>query len=222
MAYCVVWDIETRDKIQDQVGRFREDKVKALTVSCLCALKLDSEMILTDPTRALATAEAFCYWKHQPDAMERFLKLLDGAEAVGGFNLFGFDYLVMHKEYYTKGGGGTRRYRDHTFRTQDPFSRLRDATGVWFKLDTLLKENSLEPKVADGLQAIEFWKEDRLEELETYCMKDVELCAEMMLLPTLKLPGGTHAPGHAFSLQGMIRQLRCNHDSAPSPKRQRS
>ena len=42
----VFWDIETSNKIEDQVGRFREDKIRALSVSCACTIAVNSELIL--------------------------------------------------------------------------------------------------------------------------------------------------------------------------------
>lgn len=220
--YCVTFDLETRNKIQDMPGRFRDDKVKQLNISCLCAVKFDADVALEDPTKALEEAERLVYWQHKAGDIGQFLKLLDGALVVGGFNVFGFDFPVLSRHYQHPSFGGNRRYRNHTFKTQDPFSRLRDATGVWYKLDTLLKTNGLEPKTADGLQAIAWWHEQKLEPLQDYCMADVELCTQLMLRTTLLLPDGDVAPPHAFSFQSAIQTLRDQRRLVECSKRKRS
>lgn len=201
--YCIVYDVETRGLIQDAKGKYREDKIKALEISVLCAIKISSDLILTDPTRAVDEGEKVVVWPHVQDgAMARFLDLLDGADCIGGYNCFGFDCLTLHKFYEAVGGGGARRCRDHCYKTIDPFSRLRDSTTVWFKLDTLLRANDLHPKTASGLQAIEFWRDGKLDELQEYCMADVILTTKLMLLPSLKLPGDpVRCPEHVFGLR---------------------
>ena len=206
--YVVCFDLETKNKICDMPGRFRDDQVKQLSISCLCALKFPADLALKDPEEALKGAERLTYWAHKDGEIDSFLKLLDGAVVVGGFNLFGFDYPVLYKYYQRPRGGGTQRYRQHTYKTIDPFSRLRDTTTVWFKLDTLLKANGLQPKTADGLQAIAWWEQGELEKLEEYCMADVELCTELMLKPEIHLPDGDTVPSHIFSFQSTIRLLR--------------
>ena len=203
-SYGVCFDLETRDKINDMPGRFREERVKKLSISCLCALKFSAD---SDPEEALKGAERLTYWAHKDGEIETFLQLLDGALVIGGFNVFGFDYPVLLKYYQRPRGGGTQRYRQHTYKTIDPFSRIRDATAVWFKLDTLLKTNGLQPKTADGLQAIAWWEQGEHEKLQEYCMADVELCTELMLKNELNLPDGDTVPAHVFSFQSMIRLL---------------
>ena len=152
MPFCVCFDLETRSKIDDVPGRYRDDKVRALQISVLCATKLDADLAVDDPQRAFEQREEFVFWAHTKGDIPRFLQMLDGAVAIGGFNVFGFDFPVLAKHYQAPGGGGNKRYRSHTFKAQDPFSRLRDSTGIWYKLETLLRANGLNPKTANGLQ----------------------------------------------------------------------
>eukprot|EP00966_Prymnesium_polylepis_P058066 1344923-Prymnesium_polylepis.1 len=44
--YVVFYDLETQQKIEDMVGRYREDKTRKLSVSCGCTLLCDSDLIL--------------------------------------------------------------------------------------------------------------------------------------------------------------------------------
>jgi hypothetical protein len=208
--YCVVWDCETTGLIQDARGKYREDKIKNLDISVLCAIKISSDFILTDPTRAVDEAENIVVWPHAADgAMARFLDLLDGADCISGYNCFQFDCLTLHRHYQAEGGGGTRRCRYHNYKTLDPFSRLRDCTTVWNKLDTLLQNNGLQSKTASGLEAIKMWAEGRLDELQQYCMADVVLTAKLMLLPSLKLSGDlVPVPEHVYGLKSAVHAHR--------------
>ncbi|MFW5908914.1 MAG: hypothetical protein ACOCR8_04675, partial [Desulfosalsimonas sp.] len=49
-------------------------------------------------------------------------------------------------------------------------------------LEHLARVNLGEPKSADGLQALRWWKEGRIEEIITYCKKDVEITRNLFLL----------------------------------------
>ena len=221
-TYGVCFDLETRDKIQEMRGRFREDKVRQLSISCLCAIKFSSSLALSDPSEALKNAERLVYWAHREGDVETFLRVLDGALVVGGFNVLGFDYQVLSRYYQKPGGGGTRRYREHTYKTVDPFSRIRDATTVWYKLDALLKANRLQTKTANGLQAITWWNEQELDILQEYCMADVELCAELMLQEKVELPDGDLVPPHIYSFQSTIRLLLgSGYESSKRPRASR-
>jgi hypothetical protein len=221
--FCCIYDVETTGLIQDQKGRFREDRIKALEISVLCALKISSDLILTDPARAVDEAERVVVWPCETDGgMSRFLDLLDGADVIGGFNLFGFDVLTLHRFYEAANGGSARRCRDHGYRTVDPFSRLRDATGTWFKLDTLLKGNDLQSKTASGLEAIAMWTDGRLKELQQYCMADCCLTARLMLLPSLKLPGDpVPVPEHVYGFRSAVLAHRARCEERDSAKRKR-
>ncbi len=80
---------------------------------------------------------------------------------------------------------------------------------MWYKLDTLLRNNGLQTKTANGLEAIKMWSDGRLEELQNYCMSDVMLTARMMLLPSLKLPADpVPVPEHVYGLRPAVLAVR--------------
>lgn len=216
-GYVVVFDLETRNLIQDAVGRRREDKVKALDISCLCAMKIDSQLILDGSTesasRAVSEAEWLTIWPHaSPDGgwsvFEPLFKLFDGAEAIGSYNGLGFDHLVIQKHY--QGHGGFTRYMVHTFKGVDLFQRLRDTHGKWFKLDAVLVANGLDTKPASGLDAVRWWAEGRLDDIESYCKSDVVQLAKLFLLHELVVPetDGVKAPASLFGLAPAIAAAR--------------
>ena len=177
--FVIVWDIETTGKIDDQVGRFREDKIRKLSVSCACTMKLDSDLILQGKEeQALADAEESTFWIDGEGGLEAMLEQFDGAELLISYNGNGFDHLVLHQYY------DNMRFRElsHTFKSHDIFRKIIDSTsGKWPKLDKLLALNGESPKTANGLLAIQWWADGEREKLEKYCQEDVKLLAKLAL-----------------------------------------
>jgi DEAD/DEAH box helicase domain-containing protein len=102
-------------------------------------------------------------------------KLIDdlhAAELVVGFNLLGFDYEVL------------KGYRDvpfDTVPTLDIMFHLQDRLGFRPKLDSVAQATLGTPKSADGLQALAWWKEGRLDLIEKYCTDDVRITRDVYL-----------------------------------------
>ncbi len=96
--------------------------------------------------------------------VDRLIERLAGAELVVGFNTIGFDYKVLSG------------YCDFDFRRLSSLDLLADLhrkIGVRVSLDAVAGETLGETKSADGLQALAWWKEGRLEEIAAYCRQDV-------------------------------------------------
>ena len=167
----VVWDIETQDVIKNMPGFDREEQVRNLEVSCLSYLVLPSDVLLSgskmDAAAAVEAAPMVTLWRDQDDEgagpFRELLEAFDRAELIVGYNSLGFDHPVLYKHC------DRRRTEKHLFKVHDAFARLRDHTGVWFKLDHLLQINGLATKTADGLQAISWWKEGERALLQEYC-----------------------------------------------------
>ena len=185
--FVAVFDIETTDKIDRQPGRFREDKIAQLEISCASIFKVPSELCLHPGSaqRAIELGSMRTFWCDEDgeNGMDAMVEMLLKAELIVGYNLAGFDWLVC-KKYF---GGDTEAFRSCLSKTHDIFSRVRDATvgKRWPKLDTLLELNCLGKKTADGLVAIQYWKDQERELLKEYCESDVRQCARLSLLTTL-------------------------------------
>ncbi len=98
--------------------------------------------------------------------VDRLLLDLVTADRVVGFNIDRFDLPVL------------RGYTDWDLgkiRTFDLLDTLYRRLGFRISLDKLAAENLGERKSADGLQAIRWWKEGRVDEIEAYCRRDVEV-----------------------------------------------
>jgi hypothetical protein len=177
--YVVFWDLETQNKIEDQVGRFHEDKVRKLSVSCACTMMCDSDLILQGKEdQAFKEAVETTFWIDGVGGMEPMLKQFDSAELIVGFNSNGFDHPVMSQYYH----GNRARELSHTFKAHDFFRKIIDAqAGRWPKLDKLLALNGESPKTANGLVAITWWASGNRKELEEYCKADVALMAKLAI-----------------------------------------
>lgn len=213
--FVVVFDLETKDRLPAGVyGRRREEAVKELNISVACAVTIPARLA-SDPrmeAEAMAASQSYTYWNRSLSSMEGLLKLFDEAVAIVGYNIIGFDFPVL-KRHYAHDSLGIRRHT-HLEKSLDVFSKIRDVTGGWFKLDALLAENGLAAKTADGLQAIAMFAEGRFQQLEEYCLGDVQQCARLSLLPALNLPStrgvatGITLTNHSFGIASFLASLQ--------------
>lgn len=95
-----------------------------------------------------------------------------GAELVVGYNLLGFDYEVL------------KGYRQAAFEgipTLDLMVDLHGKLGFRPKLDSVVQATLGAAKTADGLQALAWFREGRLDLIEKYCVEDVRLTRDLYL-----------------------------------------
>lgn len=149
---------------------------------------------------------------------KELLDAFDSADLIVGYNSLDFDMPLLCKHYGPK---GARRYLDHRVKSLDIFSRVRAATNQWPKLDELLAANHLGSKSGDGAQAIKLWEENRRDELQQYCMMDVQRTAELALLPRMRV-GGAWIPNHVYGIGPAVQAIRVSeamalHSVSPTP-----
>jgi len=170
------FDIETQNLIQDMRGGSRAEKIAKLEISCVSYLCVDS---MSDVERP----DIVTLWCDGERGFEPLLEAFDRATKIVSFNGVGFDHVVLAKHY----DDISRRQR-HEEKIHDVFDRLRSATGTWFKLNALLEHNDLATKEADGLLAVQWFREGKRELLQSYCEADVRALARLAALPQLALP----------------------------------
>ena len=210
--FVVVWDIETQGLIKDMPGLNRDEQVRKLEVSCLSFIKIPSAAILAGPEEALRAVEEapmVTLWRDEDEKgvgpFFELLKAFDEAEVIVSYNGLSFDHPVLFKHCSSK------RTEMHLFKVHDVFARLRDHTGVWFKLDNLLKANGAATKTANGLIAVQWWAEGERELLKEYCEQDVRALARLICLPELKLPRiSTTAPNFVFGIASALAAHRAS------------
>ncbi|MGB5176562.1 MAG: Zn-binding domain-containing protein, partial [Thermoanaerobaculia bacterium] len=98
---------------------------------------------------------------------------LEGADLVVGFNIARFDYRVLSG--YT--GVDYRR----TLKTLDLLEEIHKKLGFRLSLDHLANATLGVSKSADGLQSLEWVKQGRLDLVEEYCRRDVEILRDLFL-----------------------------------------
>ncbi|MFH1567264.1 MAG: Zn-binding domain-containing protein, partial [Gemmatimonadota bacterium] len=149
--HVVVFDLETQ-KSAAEVGGW--DKAHLMRLSC--GVVWDSRQ------------QAFCTYHEQQ--VEELLAHLRRADLVVGFNVIGFDYSVL------------RGYTPFDFRqlnTLDILREIRERLHYRVSLDALARATLGSPKSADGLQALQWWKEGRLDLIDEYCRQDVALTRDL-------------------------------------------
>jgi len=98
--------------------------------------------------------------------VDRLLLDLVMADRVVGFNLERFDLSVL---------AGYTDWDLRRIRTLDLLGEIHRTLGFRLSLAHLCEANLGESKAGDGLQSLAWWREGRLDLIEQYCRKDVEL-----------------------------------------------
>ena len=151
--HYVVFDVETR-RSAAEVGGWHKAGQMGVSVTVL----YDS---LTDD-----------YFSYSQDELPALFERLRAAETVVGFNSLRFDYAVLTP---------FAPFELRALPSLDLLQRIKERLNYRISLDNLGQATLGEPKSADGLQALQWWKEGRCEEIAAYCRKDVDLTRRLYL-----------------------------------------
>lgn len=100
------------------------------------------------------------------EKVSELTQVLLESDLVIGFNQKQFDYSVL------------QGYTDRDLRkipSLDLLAEIHKRYGFRINLGSLGTTTLQEPKIADGLQSLKWWKEGKIEQIKKYCRKDVEL-----------------------------------------------
>jgi DEAD/DEAH box helicase domain-containing protein len=149
--------------------------------------------------------------KDVPDLLTR----LEQADLVVGFNVKRFDYRVLR--------GYTERDLS-AISTFDMLQAIHQRIGFRLALDHLARETLGASKSADGLQALRWWKEGRLKEIEEYCRRDVALLRDLLEhaeehghLIFRTRSGQRVRPPAPWARAGLVEQVRAERARAGEP-----
>jgi len=204
----IVFDLETDSTIRDAPGRTREEQVRNLQFTVCSLLSIGVEAIKRgdSPDVLVESGKMRSFWRDSKNDIEAMMAAFEEATVIVGYNIFGFDFAVLRRFYTDK-----NQYHRHLCKSLDIFSRVRDVAGYWPKLDSLLQRNGLPTKTADGLVAIRWFAEGRLDELKRYCESDVLCCAKLALssemLVDVPSVGTVIVPGHVFNVQAFLKSM---------------
>lgn len=147
----IVFDLETKKEFAEVGGR---EHAELLGVSVLCAYSYNAD-------------KYFAFEEHELDGFEDMIK---EAGLLIGFNIRGFDLPVLQPYVKTD---------LKKINILDMMDGVVNATGFRVALDNLVKATLGLAKSADGLQALEWFRQGRVQEVKDYCLKDVEVTRKL-------------------------------------------
>jgi DEAD/DEAH box helicase domain-containing protein len=148
-----VLDIETKRSAQEVGGWHLANK---MGISCAVLYNSKSDTFDT-------------YLDNQ---IEDLIAVMRQMEIIIGFNIKRFDYRVMSGYIPT----------DYSqFPTLDLLEHVHQRLGYRLSLGHLGEITLGSPKSANGLQALLWWKEGKIDEIITYCKKDVQITKDLYL-----------------------------------------
>jgi DEAD/DEAH box helicase domain-containing protein len=112
------------------------------------------------------------FFSFTEDQIEDLLKHLEKADLVVGFNIKRFDYDVL-SAYTGKDLG--------EWNTFDILEDIYQRLGFRLALDHLAQETLGQTKSANGLQAVEWFRQGEMDKLTTYCKDDVAITRDLFL-----------------------------------------
>lgn len=144
MKDIIVFDIETQKSFDEVGGR---DKLHLLGISVVAAY-------------SYLYNKTFVF---EEKNVKQFQKMLDQASLLIGFNSHGFDEPILrHYEFNLDNIGSL-----------DLMDDVKKGAGFRVSLDNIANTTLGLNKIADGLQAIKWYKEGNMEEIKKYCVSDV-------------------------------------------------
>jgi len=150
----IILDVETK-KIFDEVGGFFPDRLGISFVG-VCVREGFS-----------GPGEMQSYFE---DDLPKLFPLLEKADVVIGFNIDNFDMQTL-VPYYT--GDITR------IPTLDLLTRIKDSAGHRISLDAVATETLGIGKSGSGLDAVKYYKQQKWDDLEKYCLQDVAVTRDV-------------------------------------------
>jgi DEAD/DEAH box helicase domain-containing protein len=150
-ARIAIFDIETQRSAKEVGGWHRADRMRIS-----CAVLYDTKQ------------ERFSEFNE--DQALSLIDRLKRSDLVVGFNIKRFDYQVLS------------RYSDFDFsklHSLDILEEVHDYLGFRLSLDHLAQATLSVKKTADGLQALEWWRQGRIKEILAYCRVDVEITRDL-------------------------------------------
>ncbi len=148
-----VFDVETQLSAAE-VGGWHLAKRMRVSVAVLYDSYLDEYLSFTE------------------EQMPAFIAHLKKLDLVVGFNNKRFDNLVLSR--YTD-------FELNRLPTLDILERVKNRLGYRISLDRLAEFTLGSKKSGDGLLALKWFKEGRMDELREYCQKDVEITRDLFL-----------------------------------------
>jgi DEAD/DEAH box helicase domain-containing protein len=151
--YYGVFDLETQRSAAEVGGWHHADQM-----GISCAVLYDSR--------------EQAYLNFGEDRVDDFIARLKQFELVVGFNVKRFDYRVL---------SGYSTFDFNRTNTLDILEDIYNHLGFRISLGHLAEVTLDTQKTADGLQALQWWKQGRMDEIVAYCRQDVRITRDLYL-----------------------------------------
>lgn len=145
----IVFDIETQNTFADVDNDFKKFKI-----SCVSIYQYTTDT----------------YTSFSEDELNKLWPILEKADRLIGYNSEHFDLPILHNYYL-----GDLSVINHL----DIMKKVKESVGIRLKLNSIAMATLDMEKSADGLQAIKWWKEGKIDEIKKYCEQDVKVTKEI-------------------------------------------
>ncbi len=142
----VIFDIETQN-IFSEVG---SSDVTNLDISVVCVYESTTDTYTTVTV----------------DELQKIWPIIERADALVGYNSNHFDIPLLNK-YYP--GDLTH------IKSIDILESIKNSFGRRLRLDAVAQATVGAKKSADGLAAVRWWREGKIDEIKKYCAQDVKV-----------------------------------------------
>lgn len=146
----IVFDIETQNIFQD-VG---SSDPTALDISVVTVYDSETEKYTTVTV----------------DEIQELWPIIEHADALVGYNSNHFDIPILNK-YYP--GDLTQ------IKSIDLLEDIKESLGRRLRLDSVAQATVGAKKSADGLAAVRWWREGKIDEIKKYCEQDVKVTVKI-------------------------------------------
>jgi DEAD/DEAH box helicase domain-containing protein len=145
------FDLETQ-RLADEVGGWHNKHLMRVSVA------------------VLYESHTGAYRTYREEDVPRLIEHLQQLDLIVGFNIKGFDYEVL--KAYTA-------FKFNQLPTFDLLEKIHQQLGFRLSLDHLAEKTLGKSKLADGIQAVRWFREGQWEPLTRYCREDVALTREL-------------------------------------------
>lgn len=146
----LVFDIETRNTFAEVGGR----EPGLLDLSLLVVYDYQNDE----------------FTSYLEEDLPKLWPLLESADMIIGFNSDYFDIPVLNKYY----PGDLSKIK-----SLDLLTEVKKGLGKRISLDMIAAGTLGREKTSHGLQAVEWWKEGKIEEIRQYCQEDVRITRDI-------------------------------------------
>lgn len=100
------------------------------------------------------------------DKLHELWPIIEQADALVGYNSNHFDIPLLNKYYPGE---------LNTIKSIDILEHIKESLGRRLRLDVVASATIGTKKSADGLQAVRWWREGKIDEIKKYCEQDVKV-----------------------------------------------